>query len=163
LIRKSGSATFKLINKNKRLKVSIYDFTTDITTTYDSINEASKAIKINSKIFWTKERSEQKIDSVIPYHGRYVITIFRKGITNEDHLKRVELARNNVSIGLVNWKKAKGNVVVVTNINTKHTVTYNSVSETARVLNVNRITIRRRIKDKKSINGLYTFSYLECF
>jgi len=51
LIRKSGSATFKLINKNKRLKVSIYDFTTDITTTYDSINEASKAIKINSKIF----------------------------------------------------------------------------------------------------------------
>jgi len=89
LIRKSGSATFKLINKNKRLKVSIYDFTTDITTTYDSINEASKAIKINSKIFWTKERSEQKIDSVIPYHGRYVITIFRKGITKENHLKRV--------------------------------------------------------------------------
>jgi len=39
-------------NKNKRLKVVIHDFNTDITTTYGSINEASKAIKVDIKAFW---------------------------------------------------------------------------------------------------------------
>lgn len=37
LLRKSGSANLIDFNKNKRLKVVIHDFNTDITTTYDSI------------------------------------------------------------------------------------------------------------------------------
>ncbi len=75
-------------------------------------------------------------------------------------MKRVELARANISKGLSNWNKAKGNVVVVTNVITNDQYTYNSLSEAARALNVNRFTISRRIKDKKILNGLYKFSYL---
>jgi hypothetical protein len=75
-------------------------------------------------------------------------------------VKRVELARANISKGLSNWNKAKGNVVVVTNVITNDQYTYNSLSEAARALNVNRFTISRRIKDKKILNGLYKFSYL---
>jgi hypothetical protein len=101
-----------------------------------------------------------KSNDVIPYQGRYVITILREGIINTDHVKRVELARANISKGLSNWNKAKGNVVVVTNVITNDQYTYNSLSEAARALNVNRFTISRRIKDKKILNGLYKFSYL---
>lgn len=100
LLRKSGSAKFIEINKNKRLKVSIHDFTTHITTTYNSIVEASKIIKAKTKVFLTKEKSESKSDDVIPYQGRYVITILREDITKVNHFKRVELARNNLSKGL---------------------------------------------------------------
>ena len=70
-------------------------------------------------------------------------------------MKRVELARANISKGLSNWNKAKGNVVVVTNVITNDQYTYNSLSEAARALNVNRFTISRRIKDQKIFNGLY--------
>lgn len=51
LLRKSGSAKFIEFNKNKLLIVSIHDFTTDITTTYNSIGEASEAIKVDTKAF----------------------------------------------------------------------------------------------------------------
>jgi len=107
-----------------------------------------------------KEKSDKKSIGVIPYQGRYVITILREGITKVDHLKRVELARDNLSKGLINWNKAKGNVVVVTNVETKDTVSYNSLSDAAKALNVNRFTISRRIKDQKILNGLYKFSSL---
>ena len=40
------------------------------------------------------------------------------------------------------------------------TVNYDSISEAARALNVNRFTISRRIKDQKIFKGLYKFSYL---
>lgn len=40
------------------------------------------------------------------------------------------------------------------------TVNYDSISEAARALNVNRFTISRRIKDQKILKGLYKFSYL---
>ena len=49
-------------------------------------------------------------------------------------MKRVELARANISKGLSNWNKAKGNVVVVTNVITNDQYTYNSLSEAARAL-----------------------------
>jgi group I intron endonuclease len=159
-LRKSGSANFTEFNKNKRLKVVIHDFSTDITTSYDSIDQASKAINVDSKAFWTQGKSEQKNNDVIPYQGRFVITLLRDGITKIDHIKRVELARVNIPKGLINWKRAKGNVVVVTNIMTKETVNYDSVSEAARALDVNRFTISRRIKDQKILNGLYKFTYL---
>jgi len=54
----------------------------------------------------------------------------------------------------------KGKVLVVTNVVTNDTVSYNSVSDAARALNLNRFTISRRIKDKKILNGLYKFSYV---
>lgn len=159
-LRKSGTANLIEFNKNRRLKVAVHDFLQDITTTYDSIDEASKAIKVDTKTFWAKEKSEQKSNEIIPYQGRYVMTILRDGITNVDHLKRVELARENLSKGLINWNKAKGNVVVVTNVVTGDSVSYNSISEASRALNVNRFTISRRIKDQKILDGLYKFSYL---
>jgi putative methionine-R-sulfoxide reductase with GAF domain len=163
-LRKFGSANLSQYNKDKRLKVAIHDFSSDITTTYPSIDEASKTIKLDSKAFWSKEKyvgsALLKSNDVIPYQGRYVITILREGIINTDHVKRVELARANISKGLSNWNKAKGNVVVVTNVITNDQYTYNSLSEAARALNVNRFTISRRIKDKKILNGLYKFSYL---
>jgi hypothetical protein len=118
------------------------------------------AIKVDIKAFWTQEKSEQKNNYVIPYQGRYVMTILREGITNIDHVKRVELARVNIPKGLTNWNKAKGTVIVVTNIMTMETVNYASISEAARALNVNRFTISRRIKDQKIFKGLYKFSYL---
>lgn len=53
-------------------------------------------------------KSELKNNDVIPYKGRYVITILREGMTNIDHVKRVELARVNIPKGITNWNKAKG-------------------------------------------------------
>lgn len=113
-LRKSGSANFIDYNKNKRLKVLIHDFNTDKTTLYGSIDESSKAIKVDAKVFWTQEKSEQKNNDVIPYQGRYLITNLREGVSNlpsdpqgrrspspfggrEDHVKRIELARVNIS------------------------------------------------------------------
>ncbi|WP_431998970.1 NUMOD1 domain-containing DNA-binding protein [Streptomyces fungicidicus] len=51
-------------------------------------------------------------------------------------------------------------MVVVTNVLTKETVIYNSVSDAARSLNVNRFTLSRRIKDKHLLDGVYKFSNL---
>ena len=161
LIRKTGSVNFIKFNENKRLKVAIHDFSIDITTTYGSMDEASKVINVDTKTFWTKERSEKESKDIIPYKGKYVITILREGITEKDHLERVELARVNLSKGLINWNKAKGKIVVVTNVVTKETVNYYSVSDAARSLNVNRFAISRRIKDKKLLDGIYKFSYLD--
>lgn len=73
----------------------------------------------------------------------------------------MELARVNISKGLINWNKAKGKIVVVTNVVTEETVNYNSVSDAARSLNVNRFTISRRIEDKSILDGIYKFSYLD--
>lgn len=160
-LRKAGPANLKEFNQNRRLKVSIHDFTLDKTNTFDSIDEASKAINIDTKAFWVKEKAEKNSNNVIPYQGRYVITVLREGVTNIDHLKRVELARDNLSKGLSNWNKAKGNVIVVTNVVTGDSVSYNSVSEAGRALDVNRFTISRRLKDQQIINGLYKFSYLK--
>ena len=157
--RKLGRANLIKFNKSRRLKVAIHDFNTDTTTTYDSISEASQGIKVDAKDFWTKEKSEKKRDEIIPYKGRYVITILREGIA-EGHQERVELARKNLSKGLINLKKAKGHVLVVTNIVTKESVHYNSVSEAARDLNVDRFAISRRLKNKKMLDGTYIFSYL---
>lgn len=70
-----------------------------------------------------------------------------------------ELVRGNISKGLINWKKS-GNIILVTNIVTKETVSYNLVSEAARALNLNRFIISRRIKDEKILNNLYKFSFL---
>lgn len=50
--------------------------------------------------------------------------------------------------------------MVVTIVVTKEAVNYKSISEVARSLNVDRFTISRRIKDKKTLNDLYKFSYL---
>ena len=139
--------------------MAIHDFNTDTTTTYDSVSEASQGINVDSKVFWTKEKAEIKSNEIIPYKGRYVITILREGIT-ESHQDRVELARKNLYKGLINLKNAQGHVVVVTNIVTKESVHYNSVSEAARDLNVDRFTISRRLKSKKVLDGTYIFSYL---
>lgn len=157
--RKLGRANFIKFNKSKRLKVAIHDFNTDTTTTYDSVSEASQGINVDSKVFWTKEKAEIKSNEIIPYIGRYVITILREGIT-ESHQDRVELARKNLDKGLINLKNAKGHVVVATNIVTKESVHYNSISEAARDLNVDRFTISRRLKSKKVLDGTYIFSYL---
>lgn len=89
-LRKSCSANLIYYNKNKRLKVLIHDFNTDITTLYDWIYESSKAIKVDAKVFWTQEKSEQNNNDVIPYQGRYLITILREGESNLDHVKRIE-------------------------------------------------------------------------
>jgi hypothetical protein len=51
LIRKTGSINLKEFNKNKRIKVAIYDISTDKTTTYDSIYEAFNILDIDSKTF----------------------------------------------------------------------------------------------------------------
>ena len=158
-LRKSGTANLMKFNKNKRLKVAVHDFVSDSTETYASIDEASKAIKVDTKTFWVKEKSEEN-NNIIPYQGRYVITILRDGITVVEHDIRVELARENISKGLINRDKAKGNIVVVTNVVTGDSVSYNSVSEASRVLNVNRFTLSRYLKDQKVLNGLYKFSYL---
>ena len=40
--------------------MAIHDFNTDVTTTYNSISEASLGVNIDTKAFWTKERSEKK-------------------------------------------------------------------------------------------------------
>lgn len=157
--RKLGRANFIKFNKSKRLKVTIHDFNTDTTTTYDSVSEASQGINVDSKVFWTKEKAEIKSNEIIPYKGRYVITILREGIT-ESHQDRVELARKILDKGLINLKNAKGHVVVATNIVTKELVHYNSISEAARDLNVDRFTISRRLKSKKVLDGTYIFSYL---
>jgi hypothetical protein len=37
------------LNIEKRIKVDIHDFSTDITTSYESVAEAAKAIKSHSK------------------------------------------------------------------------------------------------------------------
>jgi len=111
------------------------------------------------KFFELRQNLSKKNNDVIPYQGRYLITILREGVTNVDHVKRIDLARVNISKGLINWRKS-GNTIVVTNIITKETVSYDSVSEAARALNVNRFTISRRIKDQKILNNLYKFSYL---
>lgn len=153
-------------NKNKRLKVAVHDFVSDNTETYASIDEASKAIKVDTKTFWAKEKSEEN-NNIIPHQGRYVITILRDGITVVEHYIRVEIARDNISKGLINRDKAKGNIVVVINVVTGDSVSYNSVSEASRVLNVNRFTLSRYLKDQKVLSrslssalGLYKFSYL---
>lgn len=158
-LRKSGTANLMEYNKNKRLKVAVHDFISDSTETYASIDEASKAIKVDTKTLWAKEKSE-KNNNIIPYQGRYVITILRDGITIVDHNIIVEIARENISKGLINRNKAKGNIVVVTNVVTGDSASYNSVSEASRVLNVNRFTLSRYLKDQKVLNGLYKFSYL---
>lgn len=159
-LRKAGTANLVEHNKNRRLEVAVHDYNTDKTNTYASIDEASKAIKVDTKTFWDKEKSEKNNNNIIPYQGRYVITILRDGITNVDHNKRVELARENISKGLINRNKAKGNIVVVTNVVTGDSVNYTSVSEAGRSLNVNRFTVSRYLKDQKVLNGLYKFSYL---
>jgi hypothetical protein len=123
------------------------------------VAEAAKAIKSHSKTLWEKEKSEQKSKDVIPNKGRYVITIIRDGVNRADHLKRVEKARNNLSKGLANWKDALGKVVVVTNVVTNDLVSYNTISDAARALNVSIRTISRRIEDQKVLNGLYRISY----
>lgn len=63
----------------------------------------------------------------------------------------------------MNYKKAKGLVVVVTNVVTNETVNQNSISEAARDLNVNRYAISRYIKNQKVLNGKYKFSYLQYY
>lgn len=52
LIRKTGSVNFIKFNENKRLKVAIHDFSIDITTTYGSIDEASKVMNVDTKAFF---------------------------------------------------------------------------------------------------------------
>ena len=146
-------------NIKKRIKVDIYDFSNDITTTYESVFKASKAINSNSKTLLDREKYDQKSIDIIPYKGRYVITILRDGITRADHLKKVELAKNNLSKGLTNWKNAKVKGVVVTNVITNDSVSYNTINDAARALNVSRKTISRRLKDQKLLNDLYKISY----
>lgn len=46
----------------------IHDFNTDITTTYYPISEATQAINIDTKTFWTKEKSDKESNEIIPYH-----------------------------------------------------------------------------------------------
>ena len=102
---------------------------------------------------------------IIPYKGKFVITILRGGITEAVHLKRVELAKNNLKKGLTNWKNALGKAVVVTNVVTNDSVSYNTISDAARVLNVSRTTIRRHIVDQKVLNtpaALYKIRLRPC-
>lgn len=146
-------------NIKKRIKVDIHDFSTDITTTYESVFKASKAINSNSKSLLEREKYDHKSIDIIPYKGRYVITILREGITRADHLKKVELAKNNLSKGLTNWENASVKGVVVTNVITNDSVSYNTIIDAARALNVSRKTISRRLKDQKVLNYLYKISY----
>ena len=97
---------------------------------------------------------------IIPYKGKFVITILRGGITEAVHLKRVELAKNNLNKGLTNWKNALGKAVVITNVVTNDSVSYNTISDAASALNVSRTTIRRRLADQKVLNNLYKISYI---
>ena len=54
----------------------------------------------------TNEKSNKESNEIIPYKGRYIITILKEDITVADHRKKVELARKIVSKGLMNYKKA---------------------------------------------------------
>lgn len=147
------------LNIKKRIKVDIHDFSTDITTCFESVVEAANAIQSESKTLLEKGKYEQVNKDVIPYKGRYVITILREGITRAYHLKKVELARNNIFKGLANWKDALGKQVVVTNVVTNDSVSYNTISDAASALNVSRRTISRRIEDQKVLNDLYRIYY----
>ena len=80
--------------------MDIHDFSLDITTTYESVVKAPKAINSHSKTLLEKDKYELKSKEIIPFKGRYIITIFREGITRADHLKKIELAKNNLSKGL---------------------------------------------------------------
>jgi hypothetical protein len=50
-LRKAGTANLVEHNKNRRLEVAVHDYNTDKTNTYASIDEASKAIKVDTKTF----------------------------------------------------------------------------------------------------------------
>jgi hypothetical protein len=93
------------------------------------------------------------IGSSINLTGRFVNYFSTK------HLKKVELAKNNLSKGLTNWENASVKGVVVTNVITNDSVSYNTIIDAARALNVSRKTISRRLKDQKVLNYLYKFSY----
>lgn len=70
------------------------------------------------------------------------------------------MGKNNLSKGLTNWKNALVKAVVVTNVVTNDSVSYNTISDAARALNVSRKTISRRIEDQKVLNNLYKISYV---
>ena len=67
---------------------------------------------------------------------------------------------NNLNKGLTNWKNALGKAVVITNVVTNDSVSYNTISDAASALNVSRTTIRRRLADQKVLNNLYKISYI---
>ena len=64
--------------------------------------KAAKAIHSHSKTLLEKGKYDLKSKDVIPFKGRNVIIILRDGITRADHLKKIELATNNISKGLTN-------------------------------------------------------------
>jgi hypothetical protein len=59
--------------------------------------KAAKANNSHSKTLLEKGKYDLKSKDVIPFKGIYVITILREGITRADHLKKIELAKNNIS------------------------------------------------------------------
>lgn len=148
-----------VLTTNKSIKVDIHDFITGLTTTYESVVKAAKAINSHSKTLLVKDKIYQNSKDIIPYKGRYVITILRNGINRENHLQRVELARINLSKGKDNWAAALGKGILVSNVVTNDKVSYNTISDAARALNVSRRTITRRIEDQKVLNGLYRIAY----
>lgn len=83
----------KLNKKNKGIKVEIYDFNTNLNHSYDSIRDAANVLNLNLKTLITKEKNEQKRGVILPYKGRFVITIFRGELNNSYHLERVRLAK----------------------------------------------------------------------
>jgi hypothetical protein len=69
-----SAAMFGKSNK-PTISVTILDIETNITTTYDSLIQAAKAIESNpSNIF----RLTRRQDSAKPFRGRYIITIHRE-------------------------------------------------------------------------------------
>ena len=121
--------------------------------------KVAKAINSHSKTLLEKGKYDLKSKDIIPFKGRYVITIIREGITRADLHKKVEIAKNNISKGLTNWEVALGKEVVVNNVVTNDSVSYSTISDAARQLNVCRKTISRRIEDQKVLKNLYRISY----
>ena len=146
------------LNMKKRIKVEIFDLVDNVNNSYDSIRDAADAIGTDLK---TIKNPEKSTEIIIPYRGRYVITILRNEISDTDYEKRIELARENIELGFNNWKKALGIKILVNNIQTNETIEYDSISEVSKVLKVTRRTVSKRLEDQKLINNLYKLYYKE--
>jgi len=92
------------MNKNKRFKVDIYDIVTDKNSTFSSLKEAASTINSHSKTLSERCNLDLEKGVCLPYRGRYVITIYKDGITSSDHFKKVELARLRGEEGHEAWK-----------------------------------------------------------
>lgn len=146
------------LNKKKSIKVEIFDLYTNINHSYDSIRDAAKAINSNIKTFNIQEKNN-KDNNIIPYRGRYVITILRKEMSWLDYKKIIELGRNNMEIGLMNFKNSLGRNILVNNIQTNEIIEYNSISEVAKFLKITRRTVNKRLEDGKLVNEIYEIKY----